>query len=63
MGDSDGQGNLACCSPQGHKESEATERLTEQQQIVITTSGSCYENQICVKSVLWDLTNGNQSQH
>ena len=26
-GDSEGQGNLACCSPWGHKESETTERL------------------------------------
>ena len=23
----DGQGNLACCSPRGHKESHTTERL------------------------------------
>ena len=23
----DGQGRLACCSPQGHKESDMTERL------------------------------------
>ena len=23
----DGQGNLACCSPWGHKESDMTERL------------------------------------
>ena len=23
----DGQGSLACCSPQGHKESDTTERL------------------------------------
>ena len=28
-GVSDGQGSLTCCSPQGHKESETTERLTE----------------------------------
>ena len=25
--DDEGQGNLACCSPQGHKESDMTERL------------------------------------
>ena len=25
--DSEGQGNLACCSPQGCKESDTTERL------------------------------------
>ena len=26
-GDSEGQGGLACCSPQGRKESDTTERL------------------------------------
>jgi len=27
LGDGDGQGSLACCSPQGRKESDTTERL------------------------------------
>ena len=27
-GDSEGEGSLACCSPQGHKVSDATERLS-----------------------------------
>ena len=27
-GDSEGQGSLACCSPWGHKESDATEQLS-----------------------------------
>ena len=26
-GDGEGQGSLVCCSPQGHKESDTTERL------------------------------------
>ena len=26
-GDSEGQGRLACCSPQGHKESDTTQQL------------------------------------
>ena len=26
-GDSEGQGSLACCSPQGHKDSDMTQRL------------------------------------
>ena len=26
-GDGEGQGSLVCCRPQGHKESDATERL------------------------------------
>ena len=27
LGDGEGQGSLACCSPRGHKESDTTERL------------------------------------
>ena len=27
LGDSEGQGSLACCSPWGHKESDTTEKL------------------------------------
>ena len=27
LGDSEGQGNLACCSPWGHKELDTAERL------------------------------------
>ena len=27
LGDSEGQGSLACCSPRGHKESDTTEQL------------------------------------
>ena len=26
LGDAEGQGSLACCSPWGHKESDATEQ-------------------------------------
>ena len=29
LGDSEGQGSLACCSPGGHKESEMTEKLNK----------------------------------
>ena len=32
QGDSEGQGSLACCSPWGHKELDATERLNNKQQ-------------------------------
>ena len=28
LGDSEGQGGLVCCSPQGHKESDTTEQLS-----------------------------------
>ena len=27
LGDTEGQGSLACCSPWGHRESDTTERL------------------------------------
>ena len=29
LGDGDGQGGLACCSPWGHKEADMTERLNK----------------------------------
>ena len=29
LGDGEGQGNLVCCSPWGHKESDTTERLND----------------------------------
>ena len=29
LGDGEGQGSLACCSPWGHKESDVTERLCD----------------------------------
>ena len=32
LGDSEGQGSLACCSPRGHKESDTTERLNNDNQ-------------------------------
>ena len=32
LGDSEGQGSLACCSPWGHKESDMTEQLKNEQQ-------------------------------
>ena len=31
LGDGEGQGSLACCSPWGHKESDATELLNNKQ--------------------------------
>ena len=29
LGDNEGQGSLACCSPQGHKDSNMTEQLSK----------------------------------
>ena len=34
-GDSEGQGSLACCSPWGHKELDATEQLNNTNQYKI----------------------------
>ena len=33
-GDGEGQGNLACCSPWGHKESDMTEGLSNNKQLI-----------------------------
>ena len=33
LGDSQGQGSLVCCSPWGHKESDTTERLNNNNKI------------------------------
>ena len=32
-GDSEGQGNMACCSPWGHKESDTIERVNSSKNI------------------------------
>ena len=32
LGDGEGQGRLACCSPLGHKESDTTERLNNKRE-------------------------------
>ena len=33
LGDSEGQGCLVCCSPWGHKESDTTERLNNNNEL------------------------------
>ena len=37
LGDSEGQGNLACCSPWGCRESDMTERLNHSNKVGILT--------------------------
>ena len=39
LGDGEGQGNLVCCSPWGHKESDTTEQLNRTDDVVNT---GCY---------------------
>ena len=34
LGDNEGQGNLAGCSPWGHKESDTTERLNNNKRLI-----------------------------
>ena len=34
LGDSEGQGNLACCSPRGRKASDMTQQLNDMCQLV-----------------------------
>ena len=34
LGDGEGQGSLVCCSPQGHKESDMTERLNNNKSLL-----------------------------
>ena len=34
VGDTEGQGNLACCSPWGHKESDMTYQLNNNSSII-----------------------------
>ena len=42
MGDGEGQGNLACCSPWGHKESDMTEQLDNNNWPVTLCFGSTF---------------------
>ena len=38
LGDGEGQGSLACCSPWGHKESDMTEQLKNNREHQCATS-------------------------
>ena len=42
LGDGEGQGSLACCSPWGHKELDVTKQLKNNKQIM---SGNIAESQ------------------
>ena len=39
QGDSEGQGSLACCSPWGHKESDTTEQLHNNNLMMLSNRG------------------------
>ena len=36
LGDGEGQGNLTCCSPWGHKESDTTEQLNNNSPLIFS---------------------------
>ena len=38
LGDGEGQGNMACCSPWGHKESDMTEQLHNNRNAQVNSS-------------------------
>ena len=40
LGDSEGQGGLACCSPWGHEESDTTEQLNNHNTAVMDSTES-----------------------
>ena len=40
----DGQGSLACCSPQGHKQLDTTERLNNSNNLVVWWLRPCTPN-------------------
>ena len=39
LGDGEGQGSLACCSPRGHRQSDMTERLNNKGGSVSSSDG------------------------
>ena len=54
LGDGDGQGSLACCSPWGHKELDTTEQLNNSKasiwlQLCSFMKLSTYTEQVCLK--------------
>ena len=44
LGDSEGQGSLACCSPRGRRESDTTERLNSN--TTTTLTGTDHQTQM-----------------
>ena len=50
-GDGEGQGSQACCSPWGHKESDMTGRLNNDNKSLQTRS--CHMSVICHRPGLW----------
>ena len=50
LGDGDGQGSLASCSPWGRKESDTTERLNNNKENKCSLLSSC-----CFLKIIWNL--------
>ena len=49
MGDGEGQENLVCYSPWGHKESDTTERLNNKEKNVLGPGGRSPQQVLCQK--------------
>ena len=54
LGDGEGQGSLACCSPWGHKESDTTEQLNNNKE----KSSSCVLRNITPSTLLTVVPKG-----
>ena len=59
LGVGDGQGSLACCSPQGHKESDTTEQLNNNNMLSVRTENlNVYDsNHFCPRCIRVGVAN------
>ena len=53
LGDGEGQGSLACCSPWGHRESDMTEKLQNNKGILSARTQNKPRACTCVNSLLY----------
>ena len=52
LGDSEGQGRLACCSPWGHKKSDTTEQLNNNNNIHLDCCQCAITNNTAINRVV-----------
>ena len=53
MGEREGQGSLACCSPWGHKESDTTQRLNNKKSHIFLELFTSYYSQFCTRTIIF----------
>ena len=66
LGNGEGQGSLACCSPWGHKELDVTERLNNNSnEKVLTERRHAWVGHLCVTALvlLCYVSDGGRSEH